>query len=96
MKNFKDFIKPKGDLYEQLKPENGEPEGTFVKKPVPVHAYQTDKDIMVKTLEGPVKAKKGCWICTGHRGDQWPVDPKVFVATYSRVSTTEVEGNVKI
>lgn len=61
-------------------------EAMFHKKPFPVKAYQTDKAMKVKTLEGEVDAKPGCWICTGHLDDQWPVDDDVFRETYEPIN----------
>lgn len=56
----------------------------FVKKPVVVEAYQTDKDMYIQTLEGVMHAAPGDWIITGIRGEQYPCKPDVFERTYER------------
>ena len=58
----------------------------FVKKPVVIEAYQTDKELIIQTLEGPLRAVPGDWIITGVRGEQYPCKPDVFEQTYSPVS----------
>lgn len=52
------------------------------KKPVIVEAYQTDKEIIISTLEGDMKASKGDWIITGVNGEQYPCKPDIFMKTY--------------
>ena len=44
----------------------------FRKKPVVIEAYQTDKELIIQTLEGPLRAAPGDWIITGIRGEQYP------------------------
>lgn len=58
----------------------------FRKKPVIIEAYQTDKEIIVQTLEGPLRATIGDWIITGIRGEQYPCKPDVFERTYEIVN----------
>jgi hypothetical protein len=53
-----------------------------IKKAIPVKAYQTDKPIDIKTLEGVMHARKGDWIITGVEGEQWPVKKEIFEKTY--------------
>lgn len=57
----------------------------FVKKPVVIEAYQTDKEMIIQTLEGPMHASVGDWIITGIRGEQYPCKPDVFDRTYEEV-----------
>lgn len=57
----------------------------FVKKPVEVTAYQTDKVIFIETLEGTMKAEIGDWIVTGIKGEQYPVKPDIFNETYKAI-----------
>lgn len=57
----------------------------FKKKPIIIEAYQTDKEIIIQTLEGPLKADIGDWIITGIRGEKYPCKPDVFVKTYEPV-----------
>lgn len=54
-----------------------------IKKPIPVQAYQTDKPLDIKTLEGTMHANAGDWIITGPDGEQWPVKKEIFEKTYS-------------
>lgn len=57
----------------------------FRKKPVIVEAYQTKKEMIVQTLEGPLRASPGDWIITGIKGEQYPCKPDVFSKTYEPV-----------
>lgn len=57
----------------------------FVKKPVVIEAYQTDKEMIIQTLEGPMQASVGDWIITGIRGEEYPCKPDVFARTYEEV-----------
>lgn len=54
----------------------------FQKKPVIVDAYQTKKDLDIKTLEGIMHAARGDWIITGVNGEQYPCKPDIFEKTY--------------
>lgn len=58
----------------------------FRKKPIVIEAYQTDKVLIVPTLEGPLRAAPGDWIITGIRGEQYPCKPDVFEKTYEPVN----------
>lgn len=55
----------------------------YVKKPVIVEAYQTDKEEYIETLEGVMKANKGDWIIRGIKGELYPCKPDVFDETYN-------------
>ena len=57
----------------------------FRKKPVEVEAYQTYKEIDIKTLEGTMHANVGDWIITGVNGEQYPCKPDIFEKTYESV-----------
>ena len=54
----------------------------FRKKPVVVEAYQTDKEMIIHTLEGDHHASVGDWIITGVKGEQYPCKPDIFEQTY--------------
>lgn len=54
-----------------------------IKKPIPVEAYQTDKKVVIKTLEGNMTANAGDWILTGIDGEKWPVKDSIFKKTYN-------------
>ena len=60
-------------------------EFTVMKKPIPVKAYQTDKKVEIKTLEGTMTADAGDWIITGVKGEQWPVRKDIFEETYKKI-----------
>lgn len=63
----------------------------YVKKPVVIEAYQTDKEIVVHTLNGDVVAKVGDYIITGVHGEQYPCNSEIFNKTYEPV-VDESEG----
>jgi hypothetical protein len=54
----------------------------FVKKPIVVEAFQTIERVEIHTLEGTMIAEPGDWIVTGIKGEQYPVKPDIFAATY--------------
>jgi len=53
--------------------------------PLVIEAYQTDKEIEIKTLHGTMKADVGDWIITGVKGEQYLCKPDIFEATYDLV-----------
>ena len=57
----------------------------FRKKPIVIEAYQTDKEMIIHTLEGDLKADVGDWIITGLRGEEYPCKPDIFEKTYEPV-----------
>lgn len=57
----------------------------FRKKPVVIEAYQTDKEMVIHTLEGDMTARPGDWIITGLRGEQYPCKPDIFEKSYELV-----------
>lgn len=63
----------------------------YVKKPVVIEAYQTDKEMIIHTLEGDMKASVGDYIITGVHGEQYPCKPDIFEETYEPV-VDESEG----
>jgi hypothetical protein len=58
----------------------------FIKRPVIIEAYQTDKEMVIHTLEGDMKASPGDWIITGVEGEQYPCKPDIFEKTYQRIN----------
>lgn len=60
----------------------------YRKKPVTVEAYQTDKEMIVRTLEGPLHASVGDYIITGVNGEQYPCKPDIFAKTYEPANST--------
>ncbi len=56
------------------------------KKPVIVEAYQSDKSIIIDTLEGQMKAEPGDWIITGIHGEKYPCKCDIFEKTYDIIA----------
>lgn len=54
----------------------------YRKRPVIVEAFQTDKEMIIHTLEGDMIAKAGDYIITGVNGEQYPCKPDIFFKTY--------------
>ena len=57
----------------------------YVKKPVVVEAYKTDREITIHTLEGDLMASVGDYIITGVNGEKYPCKPDIFKKTYEEV-----------
>ena len=57
----------------------------YVKKPVVVEAYQTDREITIHTLEGNLMASVGDYIIIGVNGEKYPCKPDIFKKTYEEV-----------
>lgn len=51
----------------------------YRKKPIVIEAYQTDKEMIIHTLEGDMKASVGDYIITGLRGEQYPCKPDILI-----------------
>jgi hypothetical protein len=58
----------------------------YRKKPVVVEAYQTDKEIIIHTLEGDMTASVGDYIITGVNGEKYPCKPDIFEKTYDEIT----------
>ena len=73
----------------------------YKKKPITIQAYQTDKELVIHTLEGDMKASIGDYIITGVNGEQYPCKPDIFEKTYeactdeNTVTEEEVADNMK-
>ncbi len=63
----------------------------YRKKSVVVEAYKTDKEIVIHTLEGDMKASIGDYIITGVNGEQYPCKPDIFEKTYEAVNNTNYD-----
>lgn len=63
----------------------------YRKKPVIVEAYQSDKELVIHTLEGDMKANIGDYIITGVNGEQYPCKPDIFEKTYELVTNTNFD-----
>lgn len=57
----------------------------YQKKPIVIEAYRADREMIIHTLEGDMKADVGDYIITGLRGEQYPCKPDVFEKTYQEV-----------
>nr|DAS46923.1 MAG TPA: PGDYG protein [Caudoviricetes sp.] len=57
----------------------------YRKKPVVIEAEQTDKEMIIHTLEGDMKASIGDYIITGVNGEKYPCKPDIFKKTYEKV-----------
>lgn len=61
----------------------------YRKKSVIVEAYQTDKEIIIHTLAGDMRASVGDYIITGIDGEQHTCKPWIFDKTYELVTEEE-------
>ena len=57
----------------------------YKKEPVTIEAYQTDKEMIIHTLEGDMKAHIGDYIITGVDGEQYACKKEIFEKTYELV-----------
>lgn len=57
----------------------------FRKKPIIILAEQTNKKVVINTLEGDMIANPGDWIITGIKGERYPCKPDIFQRTYESV-----------
>ena len=57
----------------------------YRKRPVIIDAYQTDKKIVIHTLEGDMTASPGDYIITGVNGEKYHCKPDIFARTYEPV-----------
>ena len=66
----------------------------YCKLPIPIMAYQTDKELDIETLEGTHHASIGDWIITGVKGEQYPCKPDIFAKTYIKYGQANKMGQV--
>lgn len=59
--------------------------GKFLKVPVEIRAFRTDKELYIETLEGTMKANKGDWVIRGIKGELYPCKPDIFEEIYVEV-----------
>lgn len=57
----------------------------YIKKPVIIEAYQTDKPLTIKTLEGVLHAQVGDYIIKGIKGELYPCKSDIFLKTYEKI-----------
>ena len=65
--------------------------GYYVKRPIIVKAVQLDKETIIHTLEGDMKADIGDWLITGIEGEQYPCKDSIFRETYTELTEMELE-----
>jgi len=51
--------------------------------------WSTSEILLIKTLEGDMKAQKGDWIIKGVKGEFYPCKPDIFEQTYEKVENDE-------
>ena len=51
-----------------------------------------DNSILIKTLEGIMRADPGDWIIHGVKGEVYPCKPDIFAATYEAVAEGATNG----
>lgn len=56
----------------------------YRKRPVIIEAYQTDKELIIPTLEGDMHASVGDYIITGVNGEKYPCKPDIFHKSYEK------------
>ena len=64
----------------------------YRKKPILIDAYQTDKKMIIHTLEGDMMASVGDYIITGVNGEQYPCKPDIFEKTHEIVEQEAVKA----
>ena len=72
-------------LLHKFKRKRGITMAKYRKKPVISEAYQTNKEMIIHTLEGDMKASVGDYIITGVNGEKYPCKPDIFNKTYEKI-----------
>ncbi len=62
------------------------------RKTRPIWARELDADQTVQTIEGPMNARAGDFLCRGEAGDIWPQKAKTLNERYVRTETVTAEG----
>lgn len=52
----------------------------------------TPEGILIRTLEGDMRAQLGDWLIRGVRGELYPCKPDIFAATYELADSTQGEA----
>jgi len=58
----------------------------YRKKPLIIEAIQIMEDFEIETIEGTMKGKTGDYVVKGIKGELYPVDQNIFLATYDRIN----------
>ena len=59
------------------------------KRPVEITAQRMPEPFEVETLEGTMRGKKGDWLITGIKGEQYPCDDDIFRSSYESEEASE-------
>lgn len=65
----------------------------YIKKPVIVQAYKTDRKMIIHTLEGNMIADPGDYIVTGIKGEKYPCKPDIFHKTYDLLEQGQAQSS---
>lgn len=57
----------------------------YRKKPIIIQAYQTEKELIIHTPEGDMKANIGDYIIIGIEGEHYPCKKDIFEKTYELI-----------
>jgi hypothetical protein len=69
---------------------NGEQDGSVAADVVAGNVrYPEDGSMLIRTLEGEMRADPGDWIIRGVQGELYPCKPDIFAKTYEAVDTPE-------
>jgi hypothetical protein len=58
-------------------------------------ARKLEKNVIVPTLEGPLNAKKGDWLCMGVDGELWPQDEPKLLKKFNKLAPVKKTLKVK-
>lgn len=61
------------------------PSEKYVKKPIPVNAFQVFKDFEVETFEGVMSGKANDYVIIGIKGEIYPCKKEIFEESYVEV-----------
>lgn len=59
---------------------------TYIKKPIPIEAFQAKVGMTIHTLECDMESNVGDYIITGVQGEQYPCKKEIFEKTYVPVN----------
>jgi hypothetical protein len=62
------------------------------KKVRPIRARKLDHDEIVQTLEGPIEAKAGDYLCRGEAGEPWPQSAKSLRERFEETDEIDADG----
>lgn len=71
--------------------DKGENEGEYYKKQIVIKAYKAEKEEIIHTLEGDVKANVGDYVVTGVAGEQYPIPNDKFLEIYEEYNEKKLD-----